>query len=434
VPITYELGLRVQALESLIRSGSNIDPEAAQNAALETVMQATRAANNGQPEAANALAQLSSASANLGIGAMPQDAQSSLLLDVLQQLSAASMGRTSNFSNGDTRTPSESRDMWSSVPSANLDSSSQIDAAFEEDISETKLNLSVPGFRESSGKVFLPPTMRHAEKRLREDNLFNPGVLPVHGYEPFLEAGTRFGYGPESNAFKSQRIAAIQAVSVTGALRLAASFLARFPAPAGNRSVYIPSPSVEEDVTALREGGLEVKHYRFLDQKNGGSDWESLKEDLQHAPARSVVLLHVSGSTPSGVELTAPQWRMLTTLLKGRQLIPLVVMAFQGLASGDTGRDAQPLRFMVHEGLPVVLVQSFDAVGCRAWLWSNLQMMGLYADSPAILSIAAQNTDDRDRINSQLRHLARTMYYHPPLWGAQLAHMVLTDPKLYPAW
>jgi aspartate aminotransferase len=37
-------------------------------------------------------------------------------------------------------------------------------------------------------------------------------------------------------------------------------------------------------------------------------------------------------------------------------------MAFQGLASGDVARDAQPLRFMVHEGLPVVLCQSFDAV------------------------------------------------------------------------
>jgi aspartate/tyrosine/aromatic aminotransferase len=60
--------------------------------------------------------------------------------------------------------------------------------------------------------------------------------------------------------------------------------------------------------------------------------------------------------------------------------------------------------------------------------------MGLYADSPSILSIATQNTIDRDRINSQLRALARSMYLHPPLWGAQLAHMVLSDPNLYPSW
>jgi len=45
-----------------------------------------------------------------------------------------------------------------------------------------------------------------------------------------------------------------------------------------------------------------------------------------------------------------------------RQLIPLITMASQGLSSGDPNRDAQPVRFMVHEGLAVVLVQSFDAV------------------------------------------------------------------------
>lgn len=123
VPINYELGLRVQALESLIRSGSNMDPEAASSAAMETIMHATRAANNGQPEAVNALAQLTqSASTGLGIGGMSQDAQSSLLLDVLQQLSAASMGRPTTFTNGaDAGGYTEMRDIWSSVPTATAD-------------------------------------------------------------------------------------------------------------------------------------------------------------------------------------------------------------------------------------------------------------------------------------------------------------------------
>jgi aspartate aminotransferase len=91
-----------------------------------------------------------------------------------------------------------------------------------------------------------------------------------------------------------------------------------------------------------------------------------------------VVLLHISGTMPTGAELNASQWRLLSTILQvgnaitvilrcaddkqERQLIPLCVMAFQGLSSGDVNRDAQPLRFMVHEGLPLVLAQSFDAV------------------------------------------------------------------------
>jgi hypothetical protein len=40
-------------------------------------------------------------------------------------------------------------------------------------------------------------------------------------------------------------------------------------------------------------------------------------------------------------------------------------MGFQGLSTGDVNRDAQPLRFMIHEGVPVVLIQGFDAVSGR---------------------------------------------------------------------
>jgi hypothetical protein len=40
-------------------------------------------------------------------------------------------------------------------------------------------------------------------------------------------------------------------------------------------------------------------------------------------------------------------------------------MEFQGLASGDPNIDAHPVRYMTQEGIPFMLVQSFDSVG---WL------------------------------------------------------------------
>lgn len=103
-------------------------------------------------------------------------------------------------------------------------------------------------------------------------------------------------------------------------------------------------------------------------------------------------------------------------------MVPLVIMAFQGLSSGDTNRDAQALRFMVHEGLPVVLVQNFDAT------------MGLYADSPSIVSIVTRNSEDKERVESQLRAIGRGMWIHPSPWGAHIAHRILTDAKLHPSW
>lgn len=423
VPLNYELGLRVQALESLIRSGSNMDPDAASNAAMETIMHATRAANQGQPEAVHALAQLTNASSGIGIGGMTQDAQSSLLLDVLQQLSAASMGRPPSFASGNTSSGNaELRDLWSSVPSASAEHSVQIQTAYIEDTAPVKVNLSLMGFREDNGKVFLPPTVKYAEKKMREDSAFSHESLPIEGYAPFLDSATRFAYGEDSPVIRHKRVAAIQAMSITGALRLASTFLTRFPVPTGQRSIYIPNPTSDEDIAALKDGGLDIKVFRYLDQKHGMVDWDGMRDDLQAASPRSAVLLFVSGSVPTGAEFTAPQWRMVTSLLQERQLIPVVVMAFQGLSSGDVNRDAQPLRFMVHESVPVVLVQSFDA------------MMGLYSDSPAVVSIPTPSPEDRDRVDSQLRSLARAMYFHPPAWGAHLAHAVLSDKKLYPAW
>lgn len=48
-------------------------------------------------------------------------------------------------------------------------------------------------------------------------------------------------------------------------------------------------------------------------------------------------------------------------------------MASQGLASGDVNRDAQPLRFMIHEGVPVVLIQSFDSVR-KLFRWVDVRV------------------------------------------------------------
>ncbi|WVR08207.1 hypothetical protein IAU60_005254 [Kwoniella sp. DSM 27419] len=421
--INYELGLRVQALETLLRSGSLMDADQASAAARETIMHATRAANAGSMDANNALAQLTqSVAAGGGIGGMTQDAQSSLLLDVLQQLTAASMGRPLNNNGSGESGGRRGLELWSTVPTASQDTVLAVTSAYEADEVPTKINLSLPGFREDNGKIFVPPTVRYVEKNLRNENILSREALPIGGHAPFLDVGTKFAYGAESQAYRHKRIAAIQAISLTGALRLAGTFLARFPNSPGAKTVFVPSPTADEDTTALQDAGLEIRSFRYLDPKTGSVDWESLREDLQDAPVKSVVLLQVSGSMPSGAELTTNQWRLLATLLQERELIPLVMMAFQGLSTGDTNRDAQALRFMVHEGLPVVLVQSFDA------------MMGLYADSPSIVSVVTQNAEDRDRVDSQLRSVARGMWFHPSPWGAQVAHQLLSDQRLYPAW
>ena len=70
-------------------------------------------------------------------------------------------------------------------------------------------------------------------------------------------------------------------------------------------------------------------------------------------------------------------------------------MTSQGLASGDVNRDAQPLRFMIHEGVPVVLVQSFDTVSSVSLVVSHV------ADTADDGDLCRQSVD---RLGSRQEH------------------------------
>lgn len=103
---------------------------------------------------------------------------------------------------------------------------------------------------------------------------------------------------------------------MTGALRIGGTFLARFPLPLGTKSIFVPNPTTGEDARALHDAGLDVKLYRFFDRANGGVDFPGMCEDLAQAPEQSIVLLHVSGSSPTGAALVISQWRTLVDIIK----------------------------------------------------------------------------------------------------------------------
>lgn len=171
--------------------------------------------------------------------------------------------------------------------------------SFEADESATKIDLSVPGFREETGSIFIPPTVRHVEKQLRNERILLLDPLPIQGLDPFLDVGVRLAYGHDSPAYRKERVSqsrehlaarrtsaddsqicSVQSYSITGALRIAATFVSRFPSSSGPRIVHVPSPTSPEDLLALKQTGMEIRQFRFLDYRLGGIDWEGLREDI----------------------------------------------------------------------------------------------------------------------------------------------------------
>lgn len=111
----------------------------------------------------------------------------------------------------------------------------------------------------------------------------------------------------------------MQTSTIQSALRLGCTFLARFPPSAPTQRIYLPQYTLPEDEAIIRATGLQVAHYRLFDKKTGGVDWDGMRADLEAAPPKTAVLLHVGGSLPTGNDLTAEQWRVLNTVLLVRQ-------------------------------------------------------------------------------------------------------------------
>jgi len=135
------------------------------------------------------------------------------------------------------------------------------------------------------------------------------------------------------------------------------------------------------------------------------------------------VLLHACAHNPTGVDPSLEQWRQMSAIVKQRDCVPFMDMAYQGFATGDLDRDAAAVRLFVKDGhKEMLLAQSFA------------KNMGLYGERVGLFSMVCANTAEKARVDSQVKILVRPMYSNPPLHGARIAGRVLTDAELYAEW
>ena len=86
--------------------------------------------------------------------------------------------------------------------------------------------------------------MLRAERRILEQleaGELNHEYLPIDGLKDFTEASMRLALGNDSAAISEQRTAAVQALSGTGALRMALEFLHEFYSH--SKTVYVSKPT-----------------------------------------------------------------------------------------------------------------------------------------------------------------------------------------------
>jgi aromatic-amino-acid transaminase len=292
-----------------------------------------------------------------------------------------------------------------------------ITEAFNADTNAAKVNLGVGVYYDDNGKVPVLECVKRAEQLLIGETTPR-SYLPIDGMPAYVRAVQNLVLGDDALAVREQRTLTVQALGGTGALKLAADFLRRFDKDA---QVWISDPSWENHRALFESAGFEVKNYPYYDAATHGLDFPAMIDALGKLPSGAIVVLHACCHNPTGVDLSAEQWTRVIEIVKARDLVPILDMAYQGFADGLAPDGAVVKRF-AEAMSPVFIASSFS------------KSFSLYGERIGALTVVAADKDEAARALSQLKRVVRTNYSNPPMHGCQVVTKVLTTPELRAQW
>ncbi|SPA31306.1 tyrosine aminotransferase, tyrosine-repressible, PLP-dependent [Cupriavidus taiwanensis] len=288
---------------------------------------------------------------------------------------------------------------------------------FQRDPRTDKVNLSIGIYFDDDGRLPVMQAVAQAETALLADMGPRP-YLPMSGLAAYRNAVQALVFGEDSPARAAGRIATLQTLGGSGALRVGADFLKRYYPQA---QVWISDPSWENHRVVFERAGFTVNTYPYYDDATGGLKFDAMMDALRAIPAGSIVLLHACCHNPTGVDLNQDQWRQLIALLKANQLLPFVDMAYQGFGAGLED-DAFAIRELVAQDVPCLVANSFS------------KNFSLYGERCGGLSVFCNTAAEASNVLGQLTGAVRANYSNPPTHGARVVAKVLTTPELRQLW
>lgn len=289
---------------------------------------------------------------------------------------------------------------------------------FKQDNRAHKVNLSIGLYYDAQGVIPQMKAVAAAEALLNAQPQSASLYLPMEGLPPYRSAVAPLLFGAEHPVLKAGRIATIQTLGGSGALKVGADFLKYyFP----NSQVWVSDPTWENHIAIFAGAGFTVNTYPWYDDESNGVKFAALLEKLNTLPAQSIVLLHPCCHNPTGADLTNVQWDEVTAVLKARELIPFLDIAYQGFGAGMED-DAYAIRAIAAAGLPALVSNSFSKI------------FSLYGERVGGLSIVCDDADEAARVLGQLKATVRRNYSSPPNFGAQVVSCVLNNPELKASW
>lgn len=286
------------------------------------------------------------------------------------------------------------------------------------DSRENKVNLSIGLYYDNEGNVPFLESVVLAKKNLDSRGTKPSLYLPMSGAPAYCKQVKNLLFGSDSSALHEGRISTIQTLGGSGALKIGADFLKRW---FSDVTVWVSNPTWENHIAIFEGAGLAVNKYPYYDPHTGGVDFEAMIDCLRALPDRDVVLLHPCCHNPTGADLTTVQWDKVIEVVKERNLIPFLDMAYQGFGDGFT-QDLYAVSAMEKSGVSFLLSNSFSKI------------FSLYGERTGALSVVCHSKDEAERVLGQLKATVRRSYSSPPAYGATLITEVLQNEELKSLW
>ncbi len=287
---------------------------------------------------------------------------------------------------------------------------------YKQDKRPDKVNLGVGVYLNDAGKLPLQGSVRTAEELLVARETTH-AYTAMSGNPLFCDAVQELVFG-ESVARKEKRIGTVQTLGGTGALRLGNVLAHDY---LGIQQGHVSNPTWGNHVGLLEHAGITVSRYPYYSAPNHALDREAFFEYLKTVESGSLVLMHACCHNPTGVDLTQDDWRQVLEIVRERELLPFIDMAYQGLGEG-LDADAFAPRLFADSGVNCLVASSCS------------KNFGLYGERTGALHVITQNEEQARVVISILKTVVRQEYSNPPAHGANVVAEILTTPELRQTW
>lgn len=292
-----------------------------------------------------------------------------------------------------------------------------LNEVFQKDERPEKVNLTVGAYLTDAGVMPLLPTVEEAARRVlarREPHAY----IPMSGLPAYNESVRRLLFGAERAPALSERTATVQTIGGTGALYLAALFAKNV---LGVKLVVVSDPTWGNHIAIFKLAGLEVATYPYYNRTLGGLRFDGMRSALSTLPANTMVLIHACCHNPTGVDLPRDAWSEVVKIVKERNLVPLLDIAYQGLGDG-LDEDGYAPRLFADEGVAALVAAS------------SSKNFALYGQRAGALHVLTRSNEEKRTVESILKSLVRSTYSNPPKFAGAVVAEVLADPELEARW